>query len=265
MLEVADSALTAGHIATEDPYALDPGLPATKGLSELRTRGFDCAVLEGSPAERFVTTAALERCEPSAVVREVAKPITTRELIHGGAPLTHAIQRLKERRVLFVLMPGGELGICTVADLGRPAVGMIVLALILAAEAGLVTLLSESPGAQLEAEMARCLSEATCEEARGRHREKRRRNADLSLAASLTFEMRLELVRCSDDRRARLGYTSKSSVEREKKSLSRTRNELAHAGDLLSLTNGDPVQAIEEVDRVRDFADRVLRALNGGP
>jgi len=261
LLAIASSALTVEQIATPDPLALPASASAHEALNDLRARSFDFALIDESPLGRYVTVAALEIADGHATLQDVAKPITTRELIAAGAGLADGIERLAQLPVLFVFRRDGKLGIITTADLQRPAVGMIALSYVLVAEAGLVTVLERQLGSGLLEALRAALSPVALERAEGLHELKRQRHAELTLAASLTLSHRLEVVRCSAELRHLLGYESKRAVEAEKKRLTHIRDALAHAGDMLSAADGDPARAIRELALTRSFAEKVRGAL----
>jgi hypothetical protein len=261
LLAIASSALTVEQIATPAPYALPASASAREALEDLRARSFDFALVDETPLGRYFGVDALTDANRNATVADVARPITTRELISAAEGLADGIERLADLPVLFVFRRNGELGIITTADLQRPAVGMIALSFILVAEAGLVTVLEQQLGDGLLDGLVTALSPGALREAVELHERKRQRHSELTLAASLTLSHRLEVVRCSLELRELLGYPSKTAVAKEKERLVRIRDALAHAGDMLSAAEGDPTRAIEELAATRAFAERIRDAL----
>lgn len=262
LLEIAESTLTVEQITSTELHYLAPSFTVAEAIDELQTRRYDLAPVRDDTVTRFVRLVDLKSAgDDGAAIDSLALPITPRELISGSAGLAQAIERLEHQSDLFVFVRGGGLGLVTRADLHRPAVGMVVLAFILVGEAGLARLLDNKFGEHLRSGLDSALNKRTIDEVVELHRKKCSRRAETTLAESLTLGQRLDLVQANPELCDLLEYPSRGKVKADKERLNRVRDELAHAGDLLSAVGGNPAQAIEEVLAARAFAERVRNAL----
>lgn len=181
---------------------MDPAWPCSEARSRMDDGDFDVAPLAEQPLRRYVRRAELAGAGGGRVERW-AHPIDTTHLITADLGLADALDLLRERSFLFVMEGGAVRGIITPSDLQKVPVSMVVLALVLAAEAAMDELILRRYG---EEGWLRHLSE----DRRTRLEERYRALAEVSLEITrmelLMLEDRLRLVgRVPELRAAPLG------------------------------------------------------------
>jgi hypothetical protein len=245
LITIADTSLTVEQIATADPYRIEPEAGAAVVLEQLTRRGFDFALIE----RRLAYVCKRDLVGVVGEVSEHARQIEPQDLVSVHLGLASAIARLERQEVLFVFGREEPWSIVTRADLSRPAASMIVLALILAAETGLHELIQRE-----DPDCWRVLCDDQIAQVEKRFQELVIHNAELTPADCLTLVQRLDVVRKTDSLRQGLDFSSKAAVDRWKNELKQLRNDLAHAGNLVSASSGDPVRAAQLVGKVQQFA-----------
>jgi hypothetical protein len=190
----------------------------------------------------------------TGAIAEIAKPIRLAQLVTADLPLADAVNSLSESEFYFVLAGTELVGIVTRSDLQRPAVSMVLLALIIAAEPGLDILIVRWFGDQwmsrLEPSQRRRVEAA--------YRQRVRANAEISMLECLTLADRLSILVGNEAASASFGRTVGAPFQEWSVRLRRLRNKLAHGGGLLDAER-EPMAAIELFSRVRAFSEDVWR------
>ena len=139
LLGVAERAITVADLATTELWYVGPSgaLPNSRRSSGT---SFDAPPLRGDPIRRYVTLAAAEAGEGSAL--GLSRPIDVELVVSGALPLTDILAALTHQPFLFVLVRDRVNGMVTWADLQRLPVSMVALGLIIAAEAALDVLIA---------------------------------------------------------------------------------------------------------------------------
>ena len=75
LLGVAERAITVADLATTELWYVEQEWSAAKTADGLRTRSFDAAPLRGDPIRRYVTLAAAETGEGSALELSLDPPV----------------------------------------------------------------------------------------------------------------------------------------------------------------------------------------------
>ncbi|MEJ7787476.1 MAG: hypothetical protein WKF96_21950 [Solirubrobacteraceae bacterium] len=253
LIAIADTSLTVEQIATAEPYRIEPDADTADVLDQLTNRGFDFALVR----HRLAYVCKQDLVNAVGEVSEHARQIQPQDLVSVHLGLASAIARLEHQDVLFVFGREEPLGIVTRADLARPAASMIVLALILAAETGLHEIIQRAGP-----DCWRVISAAQITQVEERFQQLVINNAELTRADCLTLVQRLEVVGKTVALRQSLGYSSRRAVMSWKNELKKLRNDLAHAGNLVSASGGDPVRAARLVGKVQRFAECVAAGSN---
>lgn len=249
ILDVAESALTIGHIATFDLEYLDPSTPGMDARHRMQQDNLDIMpVHDADSVYRFVDIKAIDEDE---AVDEFAQTIETRHLLPASVSLTDGLEALRARPFFLILRGRDVAGIVTRADIQRPPVGMLAFSLILAAEAGLNTLIDSTfrDGSWLDA-----LTPSRADRARTLMEVRRSKNVEIAMIDCLMLEDRLRLA-CVSAIRSDLGYSNRA-FDRWQERLKGVRDVLAHGGSILDF-EPDPEASIELLVQVRDFAQTI--------
>lgn len=256
ILTIAERSFRAGDVATRDLWCVDGSWRCDEAAKQMRDRAFDVAPIAEVPLRRYVRRDEAEGVAAHHPVEQCARPIDAAHLVTSDLGLADVLDILRERTFLFVIEGGRVTGIITRADLQRMPVSMVVLSLILAAEAGMDELIRAwYPGdtwlGHLSKKRQKALEERFAEVARW--------NAEITLLELLMLEDRLRLVgRCQDHRTA-LGIPSYGAFNTVAERIKRVRNTLAHGRTLLD-AEADPARALDLVHDIRAFAERVWEA-----
>jgi len=250
VVQVAETGLTLEHVASFPLATFAPSSPAREAAERMRQLGFDVAGVDDEDGlHRYVILQDLEGKGP---VDERSRSIDTRHLLPASLSLAEGLDALRRHPFYFVLRGRSVEGILTRADIQRPAVSMLTFGLILAAEAGLDLLITESCGDSWN----QLLSEGRQDKAEQVLESRRRSNAELTLLDCLMLEDRICVLRKSRDLRERLEFASGAEVSAWGEGLKRLRDTLAHGGSLLDY-EPDPQTALELVHDTRAAAHRV--------
>lgn len=259
-LTIAKEGLRAGDVATRDLWAVRPDWSCRHTAERMAENNFDVAPVDEDPIWRFVSRAELEESLGDTPVTAAAHPIDTSRVVTADLGLAATLDLLAERGFLFVIDGGSVCGLITLSDLQRVPVSMMVLAIVLATEAGLNQLILAhygSPG------FFRHLSDGRREILLKRYEELRCQNLDTDPIDVLSLEDRLRLV----GRVARfwkgLGFPSHNRYESWADQLKQLRNSLAHGRTILD-HEPDPCEALALVHEVRAFAERVWDLVERG-
>jgi hypothetical protein len=241
--------VTVRDVVREPLWTVRPNQRASEAAAELAARDFDIAGLAEDPVDRYVTRQTLARRKGTAL--GAAKRILASDVVSADLPLSELISLLSRRPHLFVLDRDRIRWVVTCADLQAPAVGMVVLAYLVAIETGLGALVVDELGPGWfdrlpEARQARAHEVFATRAAL---------NAEIGLADCLYFGDWLLLASTAEELRERLGHRSRRSFEDATGFFMVLRNSLAHGGTILDGTA--PEQAVGRFGRVRVFADRV--------
>lgn len=249
-LRVPMEAFSAEDITVRDPWCAQPSDRAAEALRFMKDQGFDAAPIEEQPISRFVDQSDLR---PGVeLVDEAAGPITANLIVSNNLALVDTIRFLGRSPYLFVLFGRrGIDGIITRADLQRPPVALLVLSLLLTAEASLRDIV-----ARTIQDWDTSLGPDALANAEQRLEERRRHNTELELVDCLTFGDRLRLIRKSPELVESLGFSSTTAYREWEKRVKRLRDNLAHAGNLLE-AEPDSLKAIALVEEVLQFANSV--------
>lgn len=252
VLRVPIEAFSADDIAVQSPWGPRASASAEETLREMETRGFDAAPVYEEPICTYVTRADLRGAREC--VGDVARPMTADLIISENLRLIDVTESLKRTPQIFVLYGRrGIDGIITRADLQRPPVALLVLSLLLTAEASLRDIVSQRIG-----NWRSLLGEGRLTKAEERLQQRLRNNTELELVDCLTFDDRLQLLRKCPELVTSLGFASTSSFRRWEEKVKGLRNDLAHAGNLLE-AEPDSLEAIKLIDDVIHFAVQVCR------
>ena len=250
LLRVPLGAFTAGDYATSELWVAPPDMTARDAYSFMRQQGFDVAPVDDDRVYRYILCGEASGEE---TVAEVARPISVSDVVSSSYSLAGSIGRLRDVDCLFVLSSDGGVGaLITPADLQRPAVAMVALSLILAAEAALTRLIRHR---QPDDGWISGLSDARLEKARSVFADRQRHHAEIELLDCIMLDDRLTLVRKDKALCEEIGYPSGKAARRWFERLSDARDDLAHGGNLLNVEQS-PLQAIDFFFDTRDFALR---------
>jgi hypothetical protein len=254
LLGVAERAITVADLATTELWYVEPEWSAEQTADRLRARSFDAAPLRGDPIRRYVTLAAAETGEGSAL--KLSRAIDVELVVSGALPLTDAVAALTHQPFLFVLVRDRVSGMVTRADLQRLPVSMVALGLIIAAEAALDVLIARFTNM----EWLSLLTPKRQERIQGVFDDRRKRNAEITLLQCLNLDDRVTIASKLDRLRLELGHSSRKSFEKWTKPIKALRDTLAHGGGLLDAAP-DPVAAADLFQSAREFAERTWRVL----
>lgn len=256
ILRIAEGSLRAADLATRDLWRVKPTWSCREAHSRMAARDLDVAPLDEQPLRRYVVRDDLaEGGEGPAEQR--ARPIDATHLATADLALADALDLLQERSFLFVMEGGAVRGIITFADLQKVPVSMVLLSLILAAEAAMDLLIL---GAYGETSWLQHLSPGRRDSLEERYSALTAMSLEVTRIELLMLEDRLRLVGASESCRAALGFSSRAAFERWAERLKLLRNALAHGRTLLDVER-DPHDAIDLVQKVRAFAERAWDAV----
>jgi uncharacterized protein DUF3293 len=241
--------VTVRDVVREPLWTVRPSQRAADAAAELAARGFDVAGLAEDPVGRYVRRADLEH--PRGRAAGAARPILASEVVSADLPLSELVALLAERPHLFVLDRDRIRWVVTCADLQAPAVGMVVLAYLVAIESGLAHIVV----AELGEGWFETLPVDRKAKAQDVFAQRERRNAEIGLADCLYFGDWLLLAARCEAVRAHLGYGGRRAFEEATGFFIELRNGLAHGGTLLD--GAAPDRAIRRFESIRNFADRV--------
>lgn len=252
LLQIAENALKVSHLATTAVYTPRPSAHVTRVRAFMKAKGYDAAPVRDSPPRRYVALSDMDNA--TGAIAEIAKPIGLSQLVTADLPLADAVKSLRAADFYFVLAGTELVGIVTRSDLQRPAVSMVLLALIIAAEPGLDILIVRWFGDQwlsrLESAQRRRVEAA--------YRQRVKANAEISMLECLTLADRLSISIGNEASTDSFGRVVGSPFEEWSARLKRLRNRLAHGGGLLDAER-DPTAAIELFSQVRAFSEEVWR------
>jgi hypothetical protein len=257
LLAILETSLTVADVAERRLKYVRAHWTVGRAARWLEERGFDVAPVLEKPAHRYVELAELS--DARGTVDSLAKPIDAARLATANLGLAEGIMLLREARFFFVISGNTLDGIVTHSDLQRPAVGMVTLSLILAAEAGMNPIIELHHGP----DWPRVLSPGRRERAQNVLEQRRRHNVEIGLLDCLMLEDRLTLLRKLTAVLNTLGFQSTRAFGEWTKRLEELRNALAHGGDILDV-EPDPAAAINMFSRVRSFAEGTWALSTGG-
>lgn len=238
LLAILEGSLTVADVAERRLKYVRPRWTARRAARWLEERGFDAAPVLEKPARRYVDLTDVS--DARGTVDDLARPIDAARLATANLGLADGIILLREARFFFVIAGNKLDGIVTHSDLQRPAVGMVTLSLILAAEAGMNPIIEIHHGSDWH----RVLSLGRREKAAEVLEQRRRHNVDIGLIDCLMLEDRQTLLRKLPDVLETLGFPSKRAFDEWTMRLEELRNTLAHGGDILDV-EPDPEAAID--------------------
>lgn len=246
---LVERTLTVADLVSEPLWTLDPSVSSADAASMLAARDFDVAGVAGEPITRQVSREALTQAKGS--VGDVAIPILAADAVEKSLPLADLIEILRDRPWVYILDHDRVRWLATRADLQAPAVSVVVLSYLVAAEVALSTLVPAYLGPSWFGELS-----ARRQKVVGQiYEEKVARNVATGLEDCLYFSDWLHLVARSPELLAAMGYQSANQFDRATGSFADLRNDLAHGGTLLD--GATPASAIERFARVRAFAEQV--------
>jgi predicted transcriptional regulator len=262
ILAISDRSLRAGDLAETEFWFVEPDWLAGQALTAMDEANIDSAPIRDSPIQRYVTRSDLKTASPDARVTNGAVPIRVTHLVTRDMGLASVLDLLVDRDFLFVLEQGSVAGIVTQSDVQRVPVNMMVLALILAAEAGLDVLIEAAYGREGWLDQ---LTDNRRSELEKRYSERLARNSETGKIDLLMLEDRLRLIARRKELRVSLGF-SRSEFDDWSEALKRTRDELAHGrrGQTADL-RGSPNAHRGDAGRRRTRARQRHRADRGGP
>ena len=252
LLDIAENSLSVLHLAETRLQFIDPSTNVQDAKAWLTSNGFDAAPLVEPTPHRYVSVQ--DDVSVGRLVGDVASPLDPRRLASSSLGLADAVALLADEPFYFVLEGQELMGVVTRADLQRPSVSMVTLAMILAAESRMGELIIGwlGPG------RAEYLSEGRSQKATEVLRDRQRGNADLALIDCLMLNDRLDLIGKSPALVAALGYDAQA-FQGWKKELRSLRDTLAHGLSLLDAVE-NPVDAVTTFNAVRRFAEVVWEA-----
>lgn len=250
LVEIAENSLNVLYLAETNLQYIDSSWTVGEAREWLEMNGFDAApIAEEKPHRFFALDVEANDDDP---LPEVALPIDAARLVTSSLGLADGVAFLAMEPYYFVMEGSRLVGIVTRADLQRPAVSMVALSLILAAEARMGVLIKGWVGPGWESHLS--------DERRAKLGEiledRRRRNVEIGLIDCLMLGDRLKLLGKSDALIGTLSYRDVGSYRGWKEELGGLRDTLAHGGSLLD-EQRDPVKAIELFAAVRRFAEAI--------
>lgn len=251
---IVERAVTVRDIVGAPIWTVLPSTKASEAAAVLGAWDFDVAGLADDPVVRYVTREALVGARGS--VQRMAKPMLASDVVASDLALADLMTALRTRAYLFVLDHDRIRWIVTRADLQAPAVGMVVLAYLVAIEIALAEL--------VVAELGDAWPQRLTDKRRTRALEifERRQedNTAIGLEDCLYFGDWLYLAARTPELREPLGAESSRALEREIGFFAELRNGLAHGGSILD--GSSPDEAIDRFIRIRAFADRIWRLVD---
>ena len=257
ILAIAEGSFHAADLAERDLAYIDPRWRVIEALERMDALNIDVAPLREDPTRRYCVRDELRRTVGSRKVDKVSRVVDIGHLVTGDVGLGEALELLEDRGFLFTIEGGRVTGIITPADVQRTPVSMVVLGVILAAEAGMSRLITTSYGS--EDIWLAMLPAQRVAKLESRFVRRTQRNAETQRLDLLMLEDRLTIIAKQKDLREAIGFSARGRFERWAHLLQSTRDQLAHGGSLLDV-EPDPTTALQLVRHVREFATAVWRA-----
>jgi len=249
LLDISENSLSVLYLAETDLMYIEPSWSVGQAREWLRSNGFDAAPLAEVKPHRFFSVGV--DADDELPVSDVALSIDAARLVTSTLGLADGVALLETEPYYFVMEGSHLAGIVTRADLQRPAVSMVTLSLILAAEARMGVLIEGWVGSDWK----RYLTDQRRDKLSEILEDRRRRNVEIGLIDCLMLGDRLKLLGKSVDLIATLGYEL-VAYKRWKEQLGALRDTLAHGGSLLD-EEEDPSNAMGLFAAVRGFAESV--------
>ena len=251
---IVERAVTVRDIVGDPIWTVLPSMKAREAVAVLAALDFDVAGLADDPVVRYVTRDALEGAR--GAVHRVARPMLASDVVASDLALADLMSALRTREYLFVIDHDRIRWIVTRADLQAPAVGMVVLAYLVAIEIAMAEL--------VVLELGDAWPDKLTEKRRNRAIEiferRQKDNAAIGLQECLYFGDWLYLAARTPAVREPLGARSARALERTIGFFAELRNGLAHGGSILD--GSSPEEAIGRFIRIRDFADLVWQLID---
>jgi|GEM_PF-1820114 len=251
---IVERAVTVRDIVGDPIWTVLPTTKAREAATIMVARDFDVAGLAEEPVIHYVTRVALEGAR--GTVQRHAKSMLASDVVASDLPLADLMTALRSREYLFVLDHDRIRWIVTRADLQAPAVGMVVLAYLVAIEIAMAKL--------IVLELGDAWPDKLTEKRRNRAVEiferRQKDNAAIGLQECLYFGDWLYLAARTPAVREALGASSARALEATVGFFAELRNSLAHGGSILD--GSPPEEAIDRFIRIRDVADLVWQLID---
>lgn len=245
---LAERTVRVSDVVIAPIWQVAPSTVAAEVAAEMAARDFDVAAIEDRPIRQFVRQADV-LAEPEATVGELAVAIDAGDIVSRALPVADLIARLGTSDCVFVMDNEQIRWLATRADLQAPAIGMVVLAYLIAFEAALSDLV---PGALGDQYTERLPCERL-QKVTSLFLQKQRDNAETGLGDCLYFEDWLTLAEKSPRLRATFGARSRREFQQLIGGFKQARNALAHGGTLLD--DRSALEAISLFTRVRTVTE----------
>jgi hypothetical protein len=255
LLHIAENSLRVTELAESDLQRVQPDWTAGRTLYWMQEHGFDAAPIDDLETHRVVVAHSLQPNDDPVALQ--AQPLDAALLVSSDLSLADGIARLKRQQFYFVLQRDQLHGIVTRADLQRPAVSMIALSLILASEAAMKEIISQSMGSSWE----EALRPAARAEVENVYHVRKRNNTEVTKLDCLMIHDLLALLLKCPAVLEQLDFT-KSRFSKWKERLRLLRDALAHGAGLLG-AESEPLRAIQLFEDTRSFAERTTQLLSG--
>jgi hypothetical protein len=246
---IVERAVTVADVVTAPLMTLAPGESAAEAAAALGARDFNVAGVTADPIVAYVERAALEGSTGRVI--DVSKPILAADTIEKSTPLKILIETLGTRPHVFVLDDDRVRWLLTQADLQAPAVGVVTLAYLVAAETGLAPLVVRYLGPGWFEQ----LGPTARQKVLALFEKKRGRDQATGLEDCLYFSDWMKLASRSEELVSELGFASKQAFNRTTGAFADVRNALAHGGTLLDEVTSE--KAIRRFQAICSFAERV--------
>jgi hypothetical protein len=250
--------LTVADLIREQKlFSVDPRAMSAAVAAEMSEDHYDQAPLRDVPIRSYVKLDWLQGADGPAGAH--GRPIPDALRLPETTPLLAALPRLREEEFLFATHREYVTGVVARADLGQPAVSMLALGMITAIEQAFDEIILAVHGES----WLQLLSTGRRSEVAQVYERRRRTNTDLSRERALNLDDRLTLVRKAGvGIRQQLGFESSKGYRAAAEQLKGTRDCLAHGDGLLGALP-DPIEALDELDRIRGLAERAEQAADG--
>lgn len=249
-----DSTLTVADIVSRPIWSLRPGMSARDAVAAMETHGFDIAGVGPDPIQSYVSKNDL--LNHKGTVKGKRRQIPASKCVEQSLPIGKLFGLLVDNEQVFVLDGDQVRWIVARADLAAPAVSIAVLSYLTAIEAGL-KLMSRS---HAEDEIKAALPEKRITEANELFERLLSRGLETELRDCLYLGDWLQFAGKTPAVRERLNFGSRQEFLKFVGAFGDVRNDAAHGRSVLA--SADAPSALRRIDRIREFCERVWRALD---
>jgi len=244
--------LTVSVIMTRRLYLASYKDTVGDHVEKLREKGFSILpIRRNGQIKYYARLDDLEKAPPSTPLSDVCLPITEDVVLSPSTLLSQLLEKLTENDFYFIKEERNIIGIVTYADLNNRGVKLLFYPLLIELE----SLLSSLVRSKYDSDsLLKRFGNVIRSESIGNWMKDRLKDVDAHLVEYLCFSELVEILGQDKELRDRLGFKSKSEVDKELRGLNELRNRVMHAPRSL-------IRSRDEVGRLNEWYHKLERIL----